>query len=321
MPKSNRNLFVPILLLAAGALLIVAPFQLSGYWVRVLTNVFMFATLAQAADLITGWTGYAALGNVAFFGLGAYAVGVAMHAGIGFYPSLAIAGILAALVALVVGLPILRTKGHYFVMATIGLNEVIRALIVNLEFTGGGKGMTLPVPPLRPPALYTYFYFIMLAIMVACLLTTYIISKRPLGYGLRAIRADEEAANVMGVPTVLLKSTAWSISAFYTALAGGVFAYWTTFIEVPVVFDVMIGIKFFVMLLLGGMGTVLGPALGAFVVEFLGEVVWDMFPMYHLASLGIGIVLIVLLIPGGLMETLRARKRRQAAVEEESVAA
>lgn len=294
-------IFLTILLLV----FFMIPKVISGYWLRVITFTFMFAILAQSADLITGWAGYPSLGHVVFFGLGAYCVAVGMNAYKLTFPiSLLAGGAICVLFAFIIGLPILRTKGHYFVMATIGVNEALSQIITNLKITGGGMGVTLPIPDIGPGELYNFFYYIMLIILIATVLTTYVISKQRLGFALRAIKSSEVAASVLGVNTTVNKSVAWSISALYAGLAGGTYAYWNTFIEPSQVFDLSISIKIFVMLLLGGSGTVFGPLLGAAVVETLSELTWANFLHYHLGILGLLIVLIVMFVHRGLLRLI-----------------
>ena len=295
------------LALTALTAFLIFPIVATGYWIRVVTSALMFATMAQACNIITGYAGYAALGNVVFFGVGAYGTAILMnHYHMAFLPALVVGGgAVAAAYAALLGIPILRTKGHYFVMATIGLMEATREVVLNLKWTGGGHGLNMPIPDLAPPTLYSFFYYYMLTILLLCTLTVWFISRHRFGYGLRAIRANEEAASVMGVNTLYYKVIGWTISTFFTGMAGGVYAYWTTFIEPKDVFSVVVSVKFFVMMMLGGMGTVLGPIIGAFFVELLGEILWGSFTELHRGILGLLIVVIVLIVPRGMVQFMR----------------
>jgi branched-chain amino acid transport system permease protein len=297
------------LLVLLVVVLAVIPILASGYWVRITTNVFLYIALAGAQNIIAGYAGYPALGNVVFFGLGAYAAGVGMtSAGLPIAVALLAAGVVPTLYAVLLGVPILRTRGHYFVMATIGVNEATRELIANLDtWTEGSRGITLPILDLAPRANYALFYGLMLAVAVATVVATGWLSTSRLGYALRAIRANEEAAIAMGVHATKYKVVAWALSALFTGLAGGVYALWTTFIEPAGVFSVLIVVKFMVMLLLGGQGTVLGPVLGAVVVELASTLLWGGFPQLHLGLFGILVVLIVLFVPAGLMDLFTRR--------------
>ena len=297
---------------AAAALVLVLaviPLWASGYWVRVATNVLMYVALTAAQNIIAGYAGYPALGNVVFFGLGAYAAAVAMtSASLPIPVALLLGGMVPVLYALALGVPILRTRGHYFVMATIGVNEATREIITNLDaWTEGSRGITLPILDLPPRANYALFYFLMFAVAAATVVTTAVVARTRLGYGWRAIRANEEAAVVMGVNATRYKVLAWALSALFTGLAGAVFALWTTFIEPAGVFSVLIVVKFTVMLLLGGQGTVAGPVVGAVVIELLSTLVWGQFPQLHLGIFGILVVLIVLFVPSGIMDLFTRR--------------
>jgi len=288
--------------------LAVIPVVASGYWVRITTNIFLYVALAGAQNIIAGYAGYPALGNVVFFGLGAYSAGVGTSAGLPIALALLAAGIVPTVYAILLGVPILRTRGHYFVMATIGVNEATRELVANLDaWTEGSRGITLPILDLAPRLNYALFYVLMLAVALATVLTTAWLSRSRLGYALRAIRANEEAAVAMGVHATKYKVAAWALSALFTGLAGGVYALWTTFIEPAGVFSVLIVVKFMVMLLLGGQGTVLGPVLGAVVVELASTLLWGGFPQLHLGLFGILVVLIVLFVPAGLMDLFTRR--------------
>lgn len=166
-------------------------------------------------------------------------------------------------------------------------------------------GLTLPQMAGKPAQVNTNFYYIMFSLLVLSFAATYWMSRRRLGYALKAIKANEESADVMGINTTLYKIVAWSIGGLYTALAGGIYAYWFTFIEPATMFDVVVVVKLFVILLLGGSGTVMGPLYGAFIFEGISEIVWSRFLHLHLGILGILIILIIFFIPNGLIDTVR----------------
>jgi branched-chain amino acid transport system permease protein len=298
-----------IALVLAVLVLIFAPFFSGGYWTKVLTGVFMFGITAEALNIIAGYTGYAAFGNVGFFGLGAYVVGVLMtKVNFPFLPAMLIGGVIAALLAALYGLPILRLKGHYFAIATLGISEFTREIIYNWpSLTGGGNGITMPIIQRSPEWINFYFYYLNLIVLAVCTTCVWLISRSRFGYTLRAIRGNEDAAMTMGINTRNYKVLAWAISAFFTALAGGIYAYWFTYIEPGAVFDLFISVKMWVMLLLGGGMTVLGPLVGAFLFEILSEIIWGEFLFIHAAVLGVVIILIVLFMPQGFMKLIRQR--------------
>lgn len=295
---------------ALAVVLLLLPNWLSGYWLRITTSVLMFATLAQAWNIITGFTGYPAFGNTAFFGVGAYALAILVtKAGLGIPAAIVLAGLAAAAFCAVIGLPILRLQGHYFAIATLALSLFVREAAANLGWlTNGAIGIVLPTLASGSPEEITRpYYYLMLLVLVACCACTWWVSVSRFGYGLRSIKADEDAAACFGINTTLYKLVAWVLSAFFTGLAGAVWALWITFIDPQSAFNLAIAVKFSVMALLGGLGTVAGPVLGALLVEVLTQAIWGAFYAVHLAVLGLAIMLIVLLMPGGLMQLLHDR--------------
>ena len=293
----------------ATALLVAGPAALDLYWLRILTNVFMFATLAQALNVIAGYTGYPAFGNVVFYGLGAYTTGILMVR-YGLPPAAAFAGSVAssAALALLVGPAMLRLRGHYFAIGTLALNEATRALVENMPgLTGGGQGLSLPIPSGSVEASARLFYYLFLGTMLLAAAIVVVVLRNRLGYALRAVRAGEETAESLGVHTTRAKTTAWVVSATLTGLAGGIYAYWISYIDPAESFSLAVSVKVFVIMLLGGIGTVIGPIAGAFFVELLETTVWSNFLTYHTAILGFLIVLVVLFLPGGIASFARDR--------------
>jgi branched-chain amino acid transport system permease protein len=288
-------------------ILIVLPFWVSGYWLRVLTQTFLFAAIATGSNIIIGFTGYPAFGNIAFFGVGAYVTGVLMtNYSFSFFTTLPIASLFGILIATLLGLPILRLKGHYFAIATVGVMETIKEIVDNMtEITGGGLGLTLPIMQGEPEYIYKFFYYIMLLSLLFSLLIVYIISKIKQGFALRAIRVDEDAASVIGIHTSLYKTFAWAISAGLVAITGGIYAYWISYIDPTTVFGGTYPVKMFAMILLGGSTSVIGPMVGAFILEIISELVWSKFIEIHGMVLGLLIVFIILFLPKGIFETFK----------------
>jgi branched-chain amino acid transport system permease protein len=281
------------------------PWLLTGFWVRVLTSVFMFGALAQSVNIIAGFAGRADFGNVVYFGLGAYTTGFLMRASVPFPLAIAGGAILCISIAILIGWPVLRLKGHYFAIATIGIMEGTRQLVNNMGFLGGGGGLVLPVLGMDPSSFSAAIYYAMLGLMVAYTLLVFGLARSSLGYGLRAIKADEQAAAVMGINTTRSKTLAWATSAGCTAIVGGVYVLWFGFISPDSVFDIVTGTEYFMMMLIGGAGTVFGPILGAAVLETLQVTVWSNFQHGHLAILGLLIVLVVVFMPNGVIHAIR----------------
>jgi len=256
----NRKRWWPVLIGAAVcAALAVAPIVLSPFLVQFLINFFMVAILAESWNIIGGFTGYASFGSAGFFGVGAYTTGVLLTAGkLPFALALPAAGLVAMAFAALIGMLVLRLKGQYFAIATLGVTETTREVVYNLDITGGGSGLNLPMMHSPLP-----FFYLMLAILVLAVLVNLWISVSRFGYGLVAIREDEDAASALGIPTARYKTLAFALSGGLAGLAGGVFAYWITFIDPTEVFKVSWTIRMIIMAVFGGAGTVLGPLLGA----------------------------------------------------------
>ena len=299
----------PALAVAGFACLLLLPSLVSLYWLRVVTGMLMLAVVAQGINIMAGFIGYPAFGNVVFFGLGAYGTGIAMSSlGQPLAVGVALGVGAAAILALVVGALLLRLRGHYFAIATLGLNEAISAVVANLTWvTGGGTGLSLPVVDGTAAEIAHASYFRFLALCGLSVLVALFLRRSRFGYACRAIRANEEAAESAGVPTLLVKTIAWLISAVLTAVAGGFYARWVGFIEPPAVFDMSISVKAFVMFLIGGAGTVFGPLIGAVAIEGITTAAWSHLLKAHLLVLGITIMLVVLVLPQGIQRFVALR--------------
>ncbi len=299
MNKRQRNILAVTACLAAFCIF---PFMAGNYWIRMFTVIFMYAALAQATNILMGFSGLVPFGNVVFFGMGAYMTGIAMITWkLPFLPALLAGALSCAAFTLIIGHPILKLQGHYFAIATMGISEAIRQLVTNLDFTGGGMGMNLPMVRLGVGRATCFFYFAMLLALIAVTVATWAVARSRLGFALRAVMANEEGARSLGINTAYYKVLAWAISAFFTGGVGGIFAYWYSYIDPPGVFDISIAVRFIIMILIGGGGTIIGPILGAFFIEVLTESVWSKFLSFHLGVLGIVIMLVVIFMPKGFV--------------------
>lgn len=305
--KQALRAALPWIGLAAAVASVVLPLLgPSGYVFRLLSTIFLGITVAQGMNLMIGYANYPALGNVVFYGIGAYAVGTLMtHARWPFWPSLLAAAAVSAAAAGLIGLPVLRLRGAYFSIATIAVNEAVRELVIVSErFTGGAKGLTLPFYPGDPHQQELFFYYLSWALAALATVVVYAVTRSRLGYGLRALKANEDAAKVMGVHTVGYKTLAWMISAALTGMAGGTYAYWISFLEPAPVFDIVFSVKYYIVAILGGAGTVIGPVAGAFFLDLISEMVWARFLSLHMLVLGITVVAVVLFLPRGFAPLL-----------------
>jgi branched-chain amino acid transport system permease protein len=290
-----------LLIVAAAILLGSVPWFGSDVLTQFGISVLLLAVLAQSWNIIGGFTGYPSFGNSVFYGLGSYGVAIAMvqwklSFGIGLLFGVA----LAVAFALLLGLPVLRLRGPYFAIATLALGQVMTAIVSNLEVAGRNIGLVLPI--LRNDVL---FYELSLIALAAVTVTVAWLTRSRFGLGLVAIRENEESAAVMGINTTLYKVLAFTLSGAFTALAGGIHAYWITFLDPESAFDISLNVKMIIMTVFGGSGTVFGPLFGAFLLSGISEVLAT--AMTSVASLfyGLVIVLVVVLIPRGLADLTR----------------
>jgi branched-chain amino acid transport system permease protein len=221
--------------LAAGAALLAAPALLGPYWLRVLSNIFMYAVLGQGINLIAGFTGHSAFGNVVFYGLGGYVMAVLMAKFNAPFAIAALAGMaVCPVLVLAIGPVLLRLKGHYFAIATLGFNEAVKEIVSNATaLTGGGMGLSVPLPPWGPGASAVTSYYLFLGTMVVATWVAFEFSRRRLGIGCGAIRDNEEKAGRRRTAYHALQTTAWMISATMTGLVGAIIAYQMTYIDPP----------------------------------------------------------------------------------------
>lgn len=290
-----------ILILIALAVLIAVPWFGSDVLVQFGINALLLAVLAQGWNIIGGYTGYASFGNSAFYGLGSYGVGIAMvQWDLSFGVGLLFGVSLSIVFAILLGIPVLRLKGHYFAIATLALAQVMAAIVSNVKLAGQNIGLVLP--PLNNDML---FYESSLALLVAATLTIWWLSRSKFGFGLIAIRENEEGAKVMGVNTTLYKVMAFALSGVFSALAGGIHAYWVTFIDPESAFDISLNVKMIIMAVFGGPGTVLGPIVGALSLSAISEVLSS--EVTSIAGLFFGVVVVaaVVLMPRGLADIIR----------------
>lgn len=300
----KRLAWAIVVVILAG--LAIVPFFVSNYIVTFAIQIFMWITLAESWNLISGLTGYVSFGHVAFFGTGAYTAAILISkAGWHWFPAGLTGSVTAAALALIIGYPCLRLKGPYFAIAMLGLNEVLRALVSYFEnLTGGGNGITLtPIVSILP------VYYAMGGVALAVVLLTWRILTSRFGLRLLSIREDELAAEAMGTNTSLLKLYAFLLSAAFPGIVGGFYAWYLSHIEPVGTFALLTTITMIIMCLFGGKGTVLGPVVGAFLLSIFQEMVWARFLFIHQAIFGALIIGIVLLMPKGILGVLQERYR------------
>ncbi len=287
---------------ALAAFAVIFPMLAGTYYIRLATGIYMFALLASAWNLIGGYTGYPDFGGAAFLGIGAYTTGILMvRVHTPFGAAVGVGCLLAAGAAVLMGSLLLRLRGHYFAIATLGFLLVLQQLAANLEITGGGSGMNLPVA-----RTFTTFYYWMLGALALAVTVAWALPRLRVGYALAAIRENQDAAQVLGITPLPYKIVAYAGNAFLFGAAGGIYAYWFTFIDPPTVFNVDFTIQAVVMTLFGGPGTVAGPVVGAVILKSLDTVLTNRSVFFHNIFFGALVCVLVIFAPRGVAEIARA---------------
>lgn len=277
-------------------------------------TILKAVALASSLNILLGYTGYVSFGHIVFYGFGGY---------VGLYlltehewsllTSILAGGLASGLLAFLLGTAILRLRGAYFALATIGINEAMKAFINNIELFGGPTGITLNFSVYKPyggaaQALQTSFY-IAAALAFFAVLLSHVVRTSKFGLGLLAIRENEDAAEVMGVFAPRAKTWAYVLSAIVPGMIGVLFFFKNGNVEPHDAFPLHSSIELLVMVMLGGQGTVLGPILGAFAYQGMRGflVTSDFFKDIQLSVSGILLLMIVLFIPAGAIGWLRHR--------------
>jgi branched-chain amino acid transport system permease protein len=285
----------------------------------------MYVGLATAWNIMGGYTGYISLGHAAFFGFGSYAFGLVLaHLGIqaGYEPFVfvPVAGVLTALPAVCIGWVALRTRAATFVIVTIAMMFMVQLLAENLVgHTGGGSGLSFPVPSWSGDFYNDPFYYAMLVMALVALAISWWIRRSKFGLGLLAIRDDEDKALAVGVPAHAYKLVAFIISATLVGMIGGIDGYYVTYIYPQFAIDPLIGISMVLMVFLGGLGTLWGPVLGAVILE--PAQLWLAFNFgaseLYLVLYAAVFLVVILLLPRGIIPSVvdlvgRLNRRRTA---------
>lgn len=296
------------------ALIAALPVLGDNYLLRLGTMGAMYAVMALSWNIIGGFAGYPSFASAAFFGLGAYTGAILQGAGVAMPLAWLAACVMAAGFAGLLGLAILHLKGHYFAIASLVVAEVLVEVTTSwTSLTGGGMGLNLPILRISIDAQARMFFWVMLGLAGLALLMNWIVANNRLGFGLRCIRQNEDASGMVGINTKLYKVTAFALSALLVGGAGAIYASWVFYIEPPDVFSILTAVKPIVMVLLGGVGTVLGPVIGAVIFLVMEEVVWRNLLQLHAAALGLLIVGLIFFLPNGVLGLVRRRRGGAAA--------
>jgi branched-chain amino acid transport system permease protein len=288
--------------------------------------VLMFAIMASAWNLVGGFAGYPSLGHAAFFGIGAYTLGLifkghTVSSGYEPFAWLPVVGLIAAVIGIPIAVISMRTRADVFAIVTITLLFVVQTLAFNLRsITGGSQGMALPVAPFAAEEFAQPFYYLLVALLAIALGITYATMRSKVGLALSAIRADEDRARGIGVPVTGVKVLVFAVSVGLTAMVGAVWAYYETFIYPQFAVDPLISIAIVLMTFLGGRATLWGPVVGAFILEggqqYLAYTVGG--AQFYLIAYALVFLATMLLLRRGIVATIndqiRLRRRRASSV-------
>ena len=303
--------YLPVALIALAVVLL--PLVLpSAYYTRIATLVFTAALAVVGLNILMGYAGQVSLGHAGFFGIGAYAVAilpthVGVHPVLAFVIGVAVAGVLA----FVVGRPILRLRGHYLAVATLGLGILIAMVLTNeIAWTRGPDGMAVErvaVGGLRVRSIQTWYWVAGVTLVLGALIAVNLLES-PTGRALRALHDSEVAARVLGVDVARAKLAAFVISAVYAAWAGAYLAWINAFVT-PDMASFLHSVELVTMVVLGGLGSIAGAVVGATVLTVLPQML-TVFHEYEHLLLGAIMMLVMIFLRAGIVPSLLALVRR-----------
>jgi len=311
MRRTGVTLAVGAALIAAGIL--VASLRVNPYLYFAGYVILQYVVIATAWNILGGYAGYVNFGTPAFFALGAYTAIVLIQTVRAPLPVLIVAGgLVSALLGLGIGYLTLRLRGVFFSIATLALSIVLQTVIINWEFVGGSRGLSVIRPSGPPFGNYVTFLFtVMTGLAVVAVITARFIERSWIGRGLAALRDNEEAAECMGVPTLRLKLFATTISGFLLGVAGAPFPYYVTFVDPNSAFSLDYAVNALAMPMIGGTTSWVGPVIGAVLLNSAQQYAsvtisseWNLF------IVGVVLVAFVVLAPEGILGLVRRLRRR-----------
>ena len=295
-----------IVLGSLGLAAVSVPSLAGDYYIGVGLSVLLYVALTQSWIVLSGLTGYVSLGHVVFYGLGSY-VAALLWGDVPLVAIVPLAGVAAFSLAVIIGLPVLRVRGPYFVILTFGVAELAKNLVTMVEGWLGKSSRIL----FGAPGLDVLFY-LMLVLAAAATLLTILVRRSRFGLGLLAIRENEEAAETVGVPTVWFKLIAFGLSALIPGMVGSLMVLRTGYFNPLELFDPIVSFSIVTMAVVGGSDDVKGPLLGAAGFVLLSELLWASAPQIYMILLGVLLIVFVLFIPEGLSGRLFPPRRNMA---------
>jgi len=298
---------------------VLLPFLLPSYFVHVLIMILFYGYLGTSWNILGGYAGQFSFGHAAFFGIGAYTSSlIFVNWGISPWIGMVFGGLLGMLLGLLIGSLCFHygLRGPYFALATLAFAELLRLISLNLDLTGKAMGILIPLKGNAPLSFQheskIFYYFVILLMFIGVLGVARWIERGKVGDYLAAIREDEDSAEAIGVNTFAYKLLGILISGFLTALGGTFYAQYFLYIDPPVTFGVGTSIEIFLRPIVGGMGTVYGPIVGALVLGPLGEVTRGILGGYHgvhLMIYGAILVSVIIFLPNGICGWLSSLKK------------
>jgi len=299
-----------LVLLFAAPLVIKAPFAM-----HVLIMTFVYGVLGQAWNILGGYAGQISLGQTVYFGIGAYTSSMLFTTlGVNPWLGMLVGAAVAVLISIAIGYPTFRLSGKYFVIASIAFLSIVQVALVNMDAVGGAAGLLIPMLPESWKIMQFHsgkapYYYIALVMLLLAIAASAYVDRSKIGYYFRAIRESEEVAESLGIDVVKYKLYAAAISAFLCAIVGTLYAQYLLYIDPVTVVGLPMAIKMCLVVILGGVGTVWGPVLGAVALVPLSEMT-----RAYLGGGGVDlilyatlIILIILYQPGGVLRILRSR--------------
>ena len=328
----DRNLTLAAISVAAVLFLALPLAVTDEYYLHVFVGILYFAYMASAWNIVCGYTGQLSLGHSALSGIGGYiSTLLLINAGLTPWIGMFIGAVCATGVGVLVGWPCFRLRGPYFALTTIAFAEILRIWTENTEEIfgvelRGAQGLSVPLKG-HAPALFQFdgkvpYYYIIIAMLVGVMAITWWMERSRMGFYLKAIRADQDGAEALGVNSTRYLLSAMAVSSFLTALGGSYYAQYFRYINPERNMGLDLSIELALMGIVGGQGTVLGPVLGAFLLTPAGEItratLGGKFPGLHLVIYGLVLILAMLFLPKGLIQPIRRLLGRKSAASRES---
>lgn len=295
---------------------VVFPWQVSAYQINIMITALLYVMLGLGLNIVVGMAGLLDLGYVAFYAVGAYSYALLnLHFGIGFWTALPLGGLMAAGFGIILGFPVLRLRGDYLAIVTLGFGEIIRLILENwTDFSKGPSGISgIPRPSffgmdLNLDQSLTYLYYLMLVMVALTIFATSRLQHSRIGRAWAALREDEIACRAMGIDKTKIKLAAFASGAFWAGMAGVIFAAKTTFVN-PASFTFMESAIILCIVVLGGMGSIPGVIIAALVLILLPEYLRAVAD-YRMLVFGATLVLMMRFRPGGLLAPSRRRRQQ-----------